>query len=176
MGQRIFGLAQWEDLPAIAKIYQNVLENKNSRQFTGWVKGIYPTERTACEAYEEKELFICKDGAEIIAAARINHQQAAFYKDANWEYDAPENEVMVLHTLVVDPCISSKGCGSAFVQFYEEHALKIGCHYLRMDTNEKNTPARSLYKKLGYKEVGIVPCDFSGIPDMKLVCLEKKLP
>ena len=44
-----------------------------------------------------------------------------------------------------------------------------------MDTNAVNTAARTLYKKLGYTEVGIVPCVFNGIPDVKLVCLEKLL-
>ena len=44
-----------------------------------------------------------------------------------------------------------------------------------MDTNEKNTNARKLYKKLGYKEPGIVPCVFNGIDGVQLVCLEKTL-
>ena len=44
-----------------------------------------------------------------------------------------------------------------------------------MDTNAVNTAARSLYAKLGYTEVGIVPCVFNGIPDVMLVCMEKLL-
>ena len=31
------------------------------------------------------------------------------------------------------------------------------------------------YKKLGYKEIGIVPTEFNGIPDVQLVLLEKHL-
>lgn len=42
-------------------------------------------------------------------------------------------------------------------------------------TYERNTNARSFYKKLGYHERGILPCLFNGIPDVKLVMLEKKL-
>lgn len=42
-----------------------------------------------------------------------------------------------------------------------------------MDTNAKNTAARGFYKKLGYSEIGIVPCVFNGIPDVQLVLLEK---
>ena len=30
-----------------------------------------------------------------------------------------------------------------------------------------------MYKKLGYKEIGIVPVVFNGIPDVGLVLLEK---
>ena len=82
---------------------------------------------------------------------------------------------MVLHTLVVDPAFAGRGCGKQFVAFYEEHSRACGCPYLRMDTNAKNAAARRLYSRLGYWEAGIVPCAFNGIPDVQLVCLEKKL-
>lgn len=39
----------------------------------------------------------------------------------------------------------------------------------------RNAVARGLYKKLGYKEIGIVPTEFNGIPDVQLVLLEKHL-
>lgn len=82
---------------------------------------------------------------------------------------------MVLHTLVVSPRIKGVGYGTKFVAFYEQYALDHGCRYLRMDTNEKNQAARSLYRKLGYTEVGVVPTVFNGIEGVQLVCLEKKL-
>ena len=44
-----------------------------------------------------------------------------------------------------------------------------------MDTNAINTAARALYKKLGYREACVVPCAFNGIPDVQLVCLDKRL-
>ena len=47
--------------------------------------------------------------------------------------------------------------------------LSHGCPELRMDTNARNVAARGLYKKLGYKEIGIVPTEFNGIPDVQLV-------
>ena len=46
---------------------------------------------------------------------------------------------------------------------------------LRFDTNEKNTVARSFYNKIGYRETGIVPCVFNGIPNVKLVLFEKRV-
>ena len=84
-------------------------------------------------------------------------------------------QIMVLHTLVVEPTCAGKGYGSAFVRFYEQYAREHHCPYLRMDTNARNTAARKLYARLGYWEAGIVPCAFNGIPDIELVCLEKVL-
>ncbi len=54
-------------------------------------------------------------------------------------------------------------------------ARENGCTVLRMDTNAKNAAARRLYARLGYKEIGIVDCEFNGIAGVHLVCLEKSL-
>ena len=59
--------------------------------------------------------------------------------------------------------------------FYEDCARERGCPFLRMDTNAVNAAARSLYRKLGYREACIVPCEFNGIPNVQLVCLDKRL-
>ena len=80
-----------------------------------------------------------------------------------------------LHTLVVDPAEKGRGCGTEFVNFYEEMGKATARPFLRMDTNEKNRAARALYHKLGYREAGIVPCEFNGICGVGLVCLEKTL-
>ncbi len=82
---------------------------------------------------------------------------------------------MVLHTLTVDPLIKGHGYGRKFVEYYENYAKERGCYYLRMDTQSKNMAARKFYEKLGFKEPGITYCNFNGIPDVELVCLEKRL-
>ncbi len=87
----------------------------------------------------------------------------------------PDDKIMVLHTLVVEPACAGRGYGTEFVHFYERYALENCCPYLRMDTNVKNAAARRLYARLGYKEVGVVDCTFNGIDGVKLVCLEKKI-
>ena len=122
-----------------------------------------------------RDLFVMEDGGRIVASAVINQAQVPCYAEARWSVRAPDNEVMVLHTLTVDPDCGGRGFGRAFVRFYEEYARRHGCLHLRMDTNAVNITARGLYSKLGYTEVGIVPCVFNGIPNVMLVCMEKLL-
>lgn len=165
-----------EDIPGVVRIYDAILEQEAAGACTtGWIAGVYPTEQTALDALAQEELFVLDAGGAIVAAAKINQEQVPEYANAGWEFPAPEHEVLVLHTLVVAPDAAGKGCGTQFVRFYEALAAQRGCPYLRMDTNARNTAARALYRKLGYKEVGIVPCTFNGIPGVQLVCLEKKL-
>ena len=165
------------DIPAIAGIYDRILTKEEAGEAAiGWIRGVYPTERFARTALAANDLFVLESEGNICATARINHEQVPEYRYADWLYkDAPEAEIMVLHTLVVDPQCAGSGFGTAFVSYYEQYAKEHGCHYLRMDTNQINTAARRFYAKLGFRESGIVGCVFNGIPDVKLVCLEKRL-
>lgn len=169
--------AREADILAIAGIYDRILAKEEAGQATiGWVRGVYPTESFARKALAAGDLFVLENGGKICATARINQVQVPEYRNADWRYaDVPENEIMVLHTLVVDPQIAGHGYGRAFVSFYEQYAKEHGCPYLRMDTNVINTAARRFYAKLGFRESGIVGCTFNGIPGVQLVCLEKKL-
>lgn len=169
--------ARETDIPAIAGIYDRILAKEEAGQATiGWARGVYPTESFANKALAARDLFVLEDGGKICATARINQVQVPEYRNADWRYaDVPENEIMVLHTLVVDPQIAGHGYGRTFVSFYEQYAKEHGCPYLRMDTNIINTAARRFYAKLGFRESGIVGCTFNGIPGVQLVCLEKKL-
>lgn len=166
-----------QDIDTIEGIYDRILAQEETGKTTiGWVRDIYPTRATAQAALDAGELFVLEHGGAVAAAARINQIQVPEYANARWQHpQAPAEQVMVLHTLVVDPLQGGRGLGTAFVRFYEEYAREKGCPYLRMDTNEKNRSARALYARLGYQEAGIVDCCFNGIAGVKLVCLEKTL-
>ena len=168
--------AEEKHIDAIEGIYSRIIDAQEQGRLTvGWQRGVYPTRQTALDALKRGDLFVCVDGGQVVAAAIINRIQVPVYAEVGWLYHAEPDEVMVLHTLVVDPLRAGRGYGSAFVAFYESYAKNNGCPVLRMDTNEKNAAARRLYARLGYREAGIVPCVFNGIKGVGLVCLEKKL-
>lgn len=171
-----FRKAHSGDIKAVAAIYDDIhaLEEKGELHI-GWQTGVYPVESTAQAALERGDLFVCEAEGKVLAAAIINKIQVDVYADCNWLYKAADENVMVLHTLVVKPSVARRGVGRNFVEFYEQYALSCGCDTLRMDTNERNTTARAMYRKLGYREADIVPCTFNAIPGVQLVLLEKKI-
>ena len=172
----IFRKATAADLSAIGEIYADIHTEEESGQVTiGWLRDVYPTPKTAQAALERDDLFVGEDNGRIVGAAIINHQQVAEYALGSWKHPASDDEVMVLHTLVVSPKTARGGYGRRFVEFYEQYALSHGCPYLRIDTNARNLRARAMYQKLGYEEIGIVPCVFNGIEGVQLVLLEKRL-
>lgn len=171
-----FRKAAAADIPAITAIYDHTHDLEERGETTiGWIRGVYPTEETAREALDADDLFVMEEDGAVVAAARINQAQVDCYARANWSFDAAPEQVMVLHTLVVEPAQKGHGFGPQFVQFYEDYARAHGCPVLRIDTNARNQAARRLYARLGYREADIVDCNFNGIRGIDLVCLEKKL-
>ena len=169
-------LATGSDISRIVEIYDaTILGEEMGLTSIGWRRGIYPTEKAALDALSRGDLFVFEDHGVIAATAVINQNQADEYAECMWRYPASDCEVMVLHTLAVDPKMKGRGIGSAFIRFYEEYAKGNGCKYLRMDTNEENSPARRLYRELGFEERGSVYLRFDGIPNVYLMCYEKKL-
>ncbi len=164
------------DIDGIATIYNKVLDLEEKGLVSiGWQRGVYPTRDTALLALQRGDLLVYEQDGKVEATAIINHKQMDSYAQGNWTVKANDDEVMVLHTLVVDPDCSGKGIGKAFVAYYEEYARQEGCKDLRMDTQAKNKAARTLYRCLGYEEIGIVPCNFNGIEGIDLVLLEKAI-
>ena len=164
------------DIDGIVKIYDALHDLEESgKGVTGWERGVYPTRKTAVTAVALSDMFVYEENGDILASGRINREQVDVYSGVPWIFSASDDEVMVLHTLAVHPRAKGRGIGTAFVAFYEKFARESGCTVLRIDTNERNIPARTLYKKLGYREAATVPCVFNGISGVGLVCIEKKL-
>lgn len=166
-----------QDITAVVGIYDRILaKEEQSSSFTGWKRGIYPTEQDARSMWADGELYVMEEEGAIVAAARINHTPVPEYARAHWSFPEDDpNKVLIIHTLVVDPACAGKGYGTAFIRFYEDMAQALGCTCLRMDTNVTNRPARRLYAHLGFQEAGVVSCLFNGLKGVQLVCLEKRL-
>lgn len=137
------------DLDAVCRIYDQIhTAEERGEAAIGWQRGVYPERETAEAALARGDLFVQEQNGEIVGTAILNQTQVDSYAGANWRYDAPDSEVMVLHTLVIDPEAKSRGLGREFAAFYEGYALAHGCRYLRIDTNARNARARRFYQNI----------------------------
>ena len=174
--QEMIRKAAEADLAAVAGIYDEIHTAEECGQLTiGWLRGVYPVRATAEAALNRGDLFVLEKEGIIAGAAIINQIQVDVYYGAPWKHEAGDDQVCVLHTLVISPRFAGKGLGKEFVGFYEAYAVSHRCTELRIDTNEKNHTARAMYHALGYEEIDIVPTVFNGIPGVGLVLLEKWL-
>ena len=167
--------ATLQDIDGITAIYDAIHTREEAGLgCTCWVRNVYPTRRTAMNALAADDLYVLTHEETPVACGRINHEQVDCYRQGRWQYERPDEQVLVLHTLVVDPRAGGKGYGSQFLQFYEDMAKASGC-VCRLDTNAKNTAAHSFYLKHGYTKAGTAACNFNGIDGVTLILLEKKV-
>jgi len=168
--------AERKDLEAVDGLYQEIHDAEAAGLITtGWIRGIYPIRETAEAALTRDDLFVLEENGRVLGSGIINQLQVDVYQGAPWKYQAPDEQVCVLHTLVISPAARGQGYGRAFIRFYESYALRHGCSELRIDTNERNLAARAMYRKYGYQEIDVIPTTFNGIEGVRLVLLEKQL-
>ena len=121
------------DLDAVARVYEHVHDAEEAGPAqVGWVRGVYPVRSTAEAALERGDLFVEEADGAVVGTGIFNRLQADVYAGAPWQYDAPDDQIMVLHTLAVDPQAGKRGLGRAFAAFYEQYAREHGCRYLRI--------------------------------------------
>ncbi|MEE1181791.1 MAG: GNAT family N-acetyltransferase [Treponema sp.] len=167
--------AKTADLDSVEAIYNKIHAKEKAGTLTvGWAEGIYPVRKTAEDALDAGTLYVLEEDGKIYASAILNQYQLPEYKMVTWKTPAEDSEVLVMHTLTVDPDQSGKGYAKQMISFYDKMAREAGCKVLRIDTQAKNVNARAMYKKLNFTEVGIVDTTiFNGISQIELVMLER---
>lgn len=128
-------------------------ENTN---YAGWIKGVYPTAKTAEDAIGEGTLYVLRMDGAIAGSIILNHEPETAYEEAEWNIDADYDEIIVVHTLVVHPRFMRRGVSGRLMEFAREHAASSGMKAVRLDVSAGNIPAIRLYERSGYKYIGTV--------------------
>lgn len=169
-------LAEEKEIQAVGRIYDGVLDWEGAHtNYTNWQKGMYPTPKTAEEAWQKGTLYVAEREGRICGAVILNHIQPFEYGKIPWKYPAEESQALVIHTLAVHPDFRGIGLAREMVQYAEELARKKDCLVIRLDTYVGNTPAMKLYQSMGYELSGRTDFLFQGFLPEELYCLEKKL-
>lgn len=74
--------------------------------------------------------------------------------------------------IVTKKTLRNKGIGNAILNELINQAKNFGYNIITLEVNENNTPAISLYKKFGFKEVGIRKKYYNNIDNAIIMNLE----
>lgn len=170
----LFRPAAESDLDAIERHYTELLthEAETGHSTTNWSLGVYPTRQTAAAALATGTLWVLEREGEPVASVILNHHQDDFYATIGWQYPAPPEQVLVVHTLCIPPRYAGQGLGRECVLRIKQHAAATGCAAIRLDTWAGNTPAAALYQKNGFTLRGSAHVLFQGKIPEELICLE----
>ena len=140
-----------KDVNSIEDTYNEHFQYElNHTAFTVFKKGVYPTKDDAERAIYGA-LFVYEENGTIVGSIIIDKVQPIEYATIPWKEKLSEDEVMVIHLLMVRPSMSGKGIASSLIKFATELAQKNSCRALRLDTGSQNIPALSLYQKNGFE-------------------------
>ena len=141
-----------KDVNSIEDTYNEHFQYElNHTAFTVVKKGVYPTKDDAERAIYAGALFVYEENGTIVGSIIIDKVQPIEYATIPWKEKLSEDEVMVIHLLMVRPSMSGKGIASSLIKFATELAQKNSCRALRLDTGSQNIPALSLYQKNGFE-------------------------
>lgn len=144
--------ANINDIKSIENSYDEHFQHELEHgAFTVFKKGVYPTRKDAEKAISNHSLYVYENESEICGSMIIDDIQPSEYRDIRWKIECTDNEIMVIHLLMVRPSMSGKGIASSLINHAVELAEENSCMALRLDTGSQNIPAISLYKKMGFE-------------------------
>ena len=86
-------------------------------------------------------MFVQEDKTgEIVGTAIINRIQVDGYSDGDWHYLATDDEIMVLHTLIISVRPEHRGSGKMFLDFYENYTEALICGWIPMQGALRREP------------------------------------
>ena len=146
--------ATFHDLEQIEDTYNEHFQHEiECGAFTVFRKGVYPTGEDAKKAISAGSLYVYEKADSIAGSIIIDKVQPTEYAGIAWKHTFSDDEVMVIHLLMVRPSMAGNGIASALVGYAVEMAKNNSCKVVRLDTGKQNTPAVSLYEKLGFQVV-----------------------
>lgn len=145
------------DIDDLEKLYNDINDYLQIKiNYAGWRKGIYPVRETAEAGIEEANLFILRVEGKIAGSIILNHKQEEAYNEVVWGIEADDNQVIVIHTLVVHPEFMKQGISKKLMSFAKDYAMQKAMKSIRLDVAIQNIPAISLYEKCEYNYIGTV--------------------
>lgn len=97
--------------------------------YTVFKKGIYPTKKDAEKAIKVGTLYVYEENHNIAGSIIIDEVQSREYAEISWEKTLKNDEVMVIHLLIVHPSMTGKGVASSLVKYAMELARNNSCKH-----------------------------------------------
>ncbi len=141
-----------DDKPAVLKLYEDVIASLSEGiNYAGWKPGVYPTLEVAERHLGDGVLYgaFVRDTGQLVGSCSLRYDIPEYYNVCGWEV-LPQEEVMMIRTLVVSPTVKRMGVAKTLLAFARDLASRDGARAIRFNTSAQNVPANILYRRLGF--------------------------
>lgn len=147
-----YRLADVKDIDEIADIISLAIKEMEKDNIFQWDE-IYPTKNDFLDDIEKEILYVGIVDGKISVVFAVNKEYDVQYKNGSWEY--PDSDFRIIHRLCVNPSYQNRGVAKETLNYIERELKDNGVEAIRLDVFLENPYALSLYRKNGYKEVGM---------------------
>jgi len=143
--------AQMADFDKVVSFYKYVSEKTQEiEKYARWVYGQHPTDAMIQNYIEQEAMYLLEEAQTIIGAMAVTMSQSEEYRSINWNIDAADDEVAVIHILCIHPEYQKQGIGKRMIRESIAVAQKQRKKAVRLDALESNAPAHRMYQSLGF--------------------------
>ncbi len=145
-----------KDIQELILLYQHTADSMKEAGLNQWNWGIYPTEEMIREDVRRGEQYILRADGALVAAIVLTETMDPEYHGVTWTGGIQPG---CFHRLAVHPSMQGAGVGGDVLDDAVQILRRNGCDCVRCDTNAKNTRARRLYEKMGFRPCGTLTWD-----------------
>ena len=143
------------DLDQIRTLYWSLLDSSPKySQILQWKKNIYPNDDDWNAYIAKGEMYFILQDADIIGAVAVTHAQSKDYRKIHWTIAAEDQDVAVVHLLMISPEYQGHGVATAALDEIIKLAESKKKWAVRLDAVKTNVPAQKLYEKYGFVNCG----------------------
>ncbi|MGB3368322.1 MAG: GNAT family N-acetyltransferase [Acidaminobacteraceae bacterium] len=136
-------LTRWDNDPEIKHLIRPRMSEKELDILTVEV------EMESAKANATKHIYLLYDVYKLIGSYSI---------DTDFEHRINKKDVTAWIGLVIgDKDYRGKGLGKIMMQDIEKECVKLGCDFIELGVFDFNKHAASLYHKMGYEIIGVIP-------------------
>lgn len=136
----------------VRAFYHSLIDSMQDAEYKPmWEKDVYPSAEFLQESIQNGELYIGLVDDEIAAAMVLNNHCNEGYKQYDWQVEADDSEISVIHALGVHSKFGGRGFAKQMVLASFQIGRKKGQKVIRLDVLGGNLPAEKLYTGLGFK-------------------------
>lgn len=148
--------AEYRDALKIENYYKYVIDNtENMDKYGRWIYGQHPTDEMVEGYIINGSMYFAEEDGIITVAVAVTFFQDEDYHSVQWNVEAKDDEVAVIHILCINPKKQRCGLAKKIVNEIIDLAKIKRMKAVRLDALCCNTPAYRLYEDLGFINCGI---------------------
>lgn len=150
-----FKKASIRDIDQIRTLYWRLLDSSPEYgRILQWKKNIYPNDNDWNNYIVNDEMYLILDNINVIGAVAVTNAQSKEYRKIHWRVKANDQEVAVVHLLMILPEYQGGGAATAALDEIIKLATDKQKRVVRLDAIGTNVPAQKLYEKYGFVNCG----------------------